>query len=119
GAADTGSYGRVTEASVRVPQTPLDGNSVPKFVDSVPRFNGRRQDATVTLDVRMQEFQQRVLPASGYSGLASPFNQGTFVWGYNINGAGPSWPARTLEARRGTATTARYTNNLTNTRLQS
>ena len=43
---------------------------------------------------------------------------GTFLWGYNINSAGASWPARTLEARRATATTAIYTNNLVNTRLQ-
>jgi spore coat protein A len=119
GAADSEQIGRVSQASVRVPQTPLDGNSIPKFVDQVPRFNGRRQDATVTLDVRMQEFQQRVLPASVYSNLAAPFNRGTFLWGYNINGAGPSWPARTIEARRGTATTAKYANNLVNTQLQA
>jgi FtsP/CotA-like multicopper oxidase with cupredoxin domain len=119
GASPRGDIGSTTRASVTTPQTPLDGNSVPKFVDPLPTFNGRRQDGSVTLNVAMQEFQQKVLPASVYSGLAAPFNNGTILWGYNINGAGPSWPARTIEAHAGTSTTASYTNNLTNTRLQS
>jgi len=109
----------VTGKSVRTPQTPLDGNAVPKFVDTLPTFNGRRSDGTTTQQVTMQEFQQKILPNSVYAGLAAPFNNGTFLWGYNINGAGASFPARTIESRRGAATTAIYTNNLTNTRLQS
>jgi FtsP/CotA-like multicopper oxidase with cupredoxin domain len=67
----------------------------------------------------MQEFQQKVLPASFYASLPAPFRNGTFLWGYNVNGSGPSWPARTLEARQGTATTVAYENDLVNTRLQS
>src|SRR5262249_39207912 len=59
------------------------------------------------------------LPNSVYAGRPAPFNNGTFLWGYNINGAGPSFPARTIESPRGAATTAQDTNNLTNTRLQS
>ena len=101
------------------PQTLLDGNSIPKFVDPLPTFNGRRINGSVTLNVNMQEFQQRVLPASVYAGRPAPFNAGTFLWGYNINNTGASWPARTIEVSRGTATTAIYTNNLRNTRLQS
>ena len=66
-------------------------------IDQLPAFN--RQNATVTLNVNMQEFQQKVLPASVYAGLPAPYNNGTFLWGYNINGAGPASPARTLEAR--------------------
>jgi FtsP/CotA-like multicopper oxidase with cupredoxin domain len=89
------------------------------FVDQVPTFAGRRQDGTVTLGVNMQEFQQFVLPASVYAGLPAPFNAGTFLWGYNINNAGPTWPARTIESRRNIATTAVYTNSLVNTHLQS
>jgi FtsP/CotA-like multicopper oxidase with cupredoxin domain len=99
-------------------QTPLDGNALPKFVDALPTFNGRRVDATATVNVKMQEFQQKVLPASAYSGLRAPFSAGTFLWGYGINGSAPTWPARTIEARRGTATSAIYTNSLINTQLQ-
>ena len=107
------------QASVRVPQTPLSGNNVPKFVDPLPTFAGRRVNAQATVNATMQEFQQKVLPASVYAGLAAPFNNGTFLWGYNLNNAGASWPARTIEARQGTASTVAYTNSLTNTRLQS
>ena len=105
-------------ASVSVAQTPLDGTTIPKFVDPLPTFNGRRVDGTATVNVNMQEFQQKVLPASMYSSLAAPYNAGTFLWGYNINGAGASWPARTIESKQGVATTAIYTNSLANTHLQ-
>jgi FtsP/CotA-like multicopper oxidase with cupredoxin domain len=111
--------GTTTQASVRTPQTLLDGNSLPKFVDQLPTFNGRRINGGATLNVNMQEFQQKILPTSFYTGLRAPFSAGTFMWGYNINGTGASFPARTIEARRGTATTAVYTNGLTNTRLQN
>jgi spore coat protein A len=111
--------GVTTQASVKTPQTPLSGNDIPKFVDQVPTFNGLRINGTTSLAIRMQEFQQKVLPASVYTGLPSPFRNGTFLWGYNINNNGPSWPARTIEARRNTVTSAAYTNGLTNTRLQS
>ena len=111
--------GSARQLSVRTPQTLLDGNTLPKFVDQLPTFNGRRQDGTVTLNIQMQEFQQKVLPASVYAGLPAPYNAGTYLWGYNINNAGPSWPARTIESKRNIATTAVYTNNLVNTQLQS
>ena len=97
------AVGETTQASVRIPQTPLNGNDVPKFVDALPTFNGRRADGSATLNVSMQEFQQQVLPSSVYDELPAPFNAGTFLWGYNINNAGPSWPARTIEARQGTS----------------
>jgi spore coat protein A len=106
-------------ASVRKAQTPLDGNSLPKFVDALPTFQGRRIDGTSPVHVNMQEFQQKVLPDSVYAGLAAPFNKGTYLWGYNLNGTGPSWPARTIEARKGTTTAVTYTNSLVNTKLQS
>ena len=108
-----------SRASVSFGQTPLDGNTIPKFVDPLPTFAGKRADGTTTLRVDMEEFQGKVLPASVYAGLQAPYNKGTYLWGYDINGAGPSWPARTIEARKGIATTAIYTNSLTNTRLQN
>jgi len=83
----------VQEASVLQGQVPLDGNAVPKFVDPLPTFNGRRANATATLSINMQEFQQKILPASVYARLPAPYNAGTFLWGYNINNTGPSWPA--------------------------
>ncbi|HET7788290.1 MAG TPA: multicopper oxidase domain-containing protein [Myxococcales bacterium] len=100
-------------------QTPLNGNSLPKFVDPLPVLSGSRVDGTRPLQVDMEEFQQKVLPASVYAGLGSPFNKGTYLWGYNINGTGASWPARTIEARQGVTTTVSYTNSLVNTRLQN
>ncbi len=88
-------------ASVQVPQTPLPGASVPMFVDPVPTFVGKRVSGT-SFQVGMFEFQQKVLPASVYAGLASPFSKGTYVWGYaNGNGPGatPQWPGATLEVQ--------------------
>jgi len=100
------------------PQMPLKGTLIPRFVDALPTFNGRRADGTQPLSVDMQEFQQKVLPEAVYRGRKPPYNNGTFLWGYNLNGVGPSWPARTIEARQGTPTNVTYTNSLTNTVLQ-
>src|SRR5690242_10889432 len=72
-------------ASVTRAQTPLNGNDVPKFVDPVPTFSGRRVDGTRTVRVDITEFQQNVLPASVYANLKFPFKGGTFLWGYDIN----------------------------------
>jgi FtsP/CotA-like multicopper oxidase with cupredoxin domain len=105
-------------ASVTVPQTPLAGTSITPFVDPLPTFAGRRVDGTATVNVNMQEFQQKVLPASFYTSLPAPYKSGTFLWGYNINNSGASWPARTIESKQNVATTAIYTNSLTNTNLQ-
>jgi len=106
-------------APATTPQAPLDGTTVAKFVDRLPTFAGRRVDGTVPLNVDMQEFQQKVLPESVYKGLKSPFKDGTFLWGYNINDAGPSWPGRTIEARQDTVTTVGYANSLKSTVLQT
>src|SRR5260221_8169142 len=119
GLEPSNQIGVVTGESAKQAQTPLSGNAIPKFVDALPPFAGRRIDGTATVQVSMQEFQQKVLPASVYAGLSAPFRSGTFLWGYNINNLGASWPARTIEARQGTSTSAIYTNSLTNTRLQS
>jgi len=106
-------------ASVTRGQTPLYGNSIPKFVDRLPTFADRRVDGTSNLAVDMKEFQQKVLPEAVYAGLPAPFDKGTFLWGYDINGTGASWPARTIEARKGVTTNVTYTNNLVDTRPQS
>lgn len=111
-------------ASVGIPQTPLLGRSIPKFVDEVPNFATLgRIDGTVPLTVTMNEFQQQVLPASVYSGLSAPFNAGTFVWGYQTNAGRISfpshYPAFTIVAKRGTPTSVKYVNKLVNPVLQS
>lgn len=118
GRTRTENTGLAQQSSVVTPQTPLLAANIPKFVDPLPTQFGRRVNATVTLQIDAQEFQQKVLPASVYASLPAPYNQGTFLWGYNINGLGPSWPARTLEARQNVATTAIYTSSLRNTQLQ-
>src|SRR5690242_4591879 len=68
----------ISTESFRKAQTPLDGNSIPKFVDRLPTLAGKRVDGTSTLSVNMEEFQQKVLPASVYARLAAPYNQGTY-----------------------------------------
>ncbi len=95
-------------ASVTTFQTPLLGGNVPRYVDPLPTFVGKRVGAT-SITAAMQEFQQQILPA----GFPS-----TFVWGYNLNGNGPSYPGRTVEAKKGTATTITYVNNLVSPFLQ-
>src|SRR2546430_2565528 len=95
-------------ASVTTPQTPLAGASVPKYVDPVTLLNGSRGTSTSFSGV-MQEFQQRVLPASLYP---SRFSTGTFLWGYKIDGHNATWPAATIQAVRGTPTTVTWVNNI-------
>lgn len=98
--------------SVIVAQTPLDGATVPKYVEPLPTQAGARANGTATVRVDMVEFQQRLLPASVYAGLPPPFNAGTFQWGYRVNGGAPRYPGTTIEARQGTATSVIYANQL-------
>ncbi|HSR97398.1 MAG TPA: multicopper oxidase [Kofleriaceae bacterium] len=100
------------QPSVLVPQTPLDGATVPKYVAALPTLGGSRVDGTRTINVSMVEFQQRMLPNSMYANLPAPFNNGTFLWGYQVDGRAAHFPAATIEARQGTTTTVRYANNL-------
>jgi FtsP/CotA-like multicopper oxidase with cupredoxin domain len=95
-------------ASFTTPQSPLAGRSVPRFVDSLPTFAGSRVSAT-SITAVMQEFQQQVLPAG--------FPK-TTVWGYNLNGNGPTYPGVTVEAKRGVPTIITYVNNLVSPSLQ-
>jgi FtsP/CotA-like multicopper oxidase with cupredoxin domain len=106
---------QTANASVQVPQTALDGTTVTRFVTPLPTFVGRRVACT-SLQVTMSEFQQHVLPDSFYGSLATPFRNGTFLWGYAVGQAGsnprPQFPGVTVEATKGTALTAKYVNNL-------
>lgn len=96
-------------------QTPLPGASIPKFVDPLPRplhLDGSRTTKTSPLVLRLDEFQQRVLPASMYSTLPAPYRNGTFVWSYVSPGRPKSYPGPTIEARRGRPTSVKFINNL-------
>jgi spore coat protein A, manganese oxidase len=98
-------------ANQQILQTPLPGKNITKYAEPLPTFVGARVTAT-NLTVSMEEFQQKVLPASFYNALPAPFMNGTYVWGYKVNGAGPKYPAFTIEAQQGVPTTASYLNNL-------
>ena len=104
--------GSTADPAVLVAQTPLDGATVPKYVEPLTTLSGARANGTATVNVDMEEFQQKLLPASMYTGLSAPFNNGTFLWGYQVNSAGPHYPAATIEARQGTATSVVYNNKL-------
>jgi spore coat protein A len=100
------------QASAAVPsQTALPGSTIPQFAEAVPELSGTRVNGTATVTSEMQEFQQKVLPAQFYP-TTGQFAGGTFLWGYNLNHLGPSWPSRTIEAQRNTATTVIYSNEL-------
>jgi FtsP/CotA-like multicopper oxidase with cupredoxin domain len=98
-------------ANQQILQTPLPGKNITKYTEPVPTFVGARVTAT-NLTISMEEFQQKVLPASFYNALPLPFANGTYVWGYKVNGAGPKYPAFTIEAQQGVPITATYLNNL-------
>jgi FtsP/CotA-like multicopper oxidase with cupredoxin domain len=109
---DPERIGATGQPSVLVAQAPLDGATVPKYVAPLTQLGGSRVDGTRTIRVSMVEFQQKMLPASVYAGLPAPFNNGTFVWGYQVDGQAARFPGATIEARQGTATTVQYSNRL-------
>ncbi len=102
---------RTVSASVQITQTALPGTDIPKYVDPLPTFTGARISAA-NINVSIGEFQQQVLPASIYSELKAPFNEGTFVWGYKVGTAPRHFPGFTIEAQRGRPTTVTYDNDL-------
>jgi FtsP/CotA-like multicopper oxidase with cupredoxin domain len=101
-----------TAPSVLVPQIPLDGATIPKYVTRLTTLGGNRVDGTGTVTVDMEEFQEQVLPSSMYANLPAPFHHGTFLWGYEVNAHHPQFPARTIEVQRGTPTLVVYANKL-------
>jgi spore coat protein A, manganese oxidase len=108
-----GDGGRVIKASAKTgqAQTPLPGSSIPKYVDPLPIFAGERVTAA-DVAVSISEFQQQILPASVYAGLAAPFDKGTFVWGYKVGDRPANYPGFTIETQRSTPTTVTYHNDL-------
>lgn len=120
------------QANQQVIQDVLDGSEIPKFVEPLPTFNGKRVDGTKHLKVIAEEFQQRILPASFYEALPNSIKyksvatgktvalinprKGTYVWGYKINDGkktfGPSFPAHTIVAKQGVKTNVKYVNHL-------
>jgi spore coat protein A len=94
-------------ASVQSPQTPLPSASIPKYRTALRTFVGQRVTSTA-MTTSLVEFPQHVLPPSLYP-LGVP---GTWLWGFRVDSRPPSWPAFTVEARRGTPTTVNYVNNL-------
>jgi len=73
-----------------------------------------------SLSAGIEEFQQKVLPASFYAALPAPapgaadFRNGTYVWGYRVGARPPLYPGFTVEAQRGVPTMITYMNNLPN-----
>jgi len=110
-APDAGAESVVDGGAMPFNQTLLAGAAIPKYVDPLPTFAGRRVAAT-SMAVDIVEFQQRILPASVYDPLPAPFRAGTFLWGYDVNGTGPSFPASTIEAVQDGALTVTYGNHL-------
>jgi spore coat protein A len=98
-------------ASVQVPQTPLPGASIPKYVDLLPTFVGQRVSST-SLIVKIQEFQQKVLPEEIYAKLTTQYQAGTYLWGYKVDNRPVSYPGFTIEAHRNCPTTVTYVNML-------
>jgi spore coat protein A len=90
-------------ASYLVPQAPLSGKSIPKYMDPMPNFAGARVDGTVPLTVSVEEISQQVLPSSFPA---------TTVWAYRVGPKPPNYPGFTIEAYRGIPTTVTYENNL-------
>jgi spore coat protein A len=114
GDATTGSDGTVDAGggiTKPVVQAVLEGANIPKYVEPLPTFDGKRVGAAA-ITVDMVEFQEKILPASIYADVPDPYKAGTYLWGYNVNGSGPRWPANTIEAQRMTPTVVTYTNHL-------
>ncbi len=98
-------------ASVQTPQVPLPGGAIAKWVNPMPHFAGQRVNGS-SITVAMSEFQQKVLPAAFYTPLDTPYNAGTYVWGYTVGSKPPMYPGFTVEATKGIPTTMTYVNNL-------
>ncbi len=112
-ASTAGAYAQ----AIPEPQVPLAGKVIPKYVDPVPTFVGIRENSQA-ITVTMEEGQQQVLPLSVYNPLPAPWNAGTYLWRYRVNGV-VNYPALTIEAEQGVPTTVTYLNSLVDTKLQA
>ena len=104
-------------ASNLVPQTPLPGKSLTKYLNPLPFFAGIRVDGTVPYTVTYNEFQQSgdLSLAPFYTGVfpgTTTAVTGTLVWGYDVGGKGPSWPGFTVVANVSTPSLVTYKNTL-------
>ncbi|HTK11652.1 MAG TPA: multicopper oxidase [Ktedonobacteraceae bacterium] len=97
--------------TTQTPQVPLAGAKIPQFVEPLPTFAGSRVKDT-SFTISMQEFQQKVLPERLYAGLKSPFNAGTYLWGYQVDNRPAHYPAYTIESVQSMPTTITYVNDL-------
>ena len=70
-----------------MPQTAVDGATIPKWVDPLPTFVGARVNAMKhkKLTIDNLELQEKILPAAFYDALTDPYKNGTYVWGYAVN----------------------------------
>lgn len=120
------------QGNQQIQQHVLDGSTIPKFVDPLPTFNGKRVDGTKKLTVTATEFQQKILPEKFYKRLPESVTyksvetgepiatinprKGTYMWGYQIsdgkNTYGPSYPAHTIVSERYKQTNVTYKNDL-------
>jgi spore coat protein A len=83
-----------TFASKLIKQTPLDATKLPQFVEDLPDFSVLgRVNGDQPYQVRLEEFQQKILPDSFYKTLLPPFSAGTMVFGYGIDSADTHYPA--------------------------
>lgn len=119
-------------ANQQVIQEVLDGSEIPKFVEPLTTFNGKRVDGKKHLQVIATEFQQKILPSSFYESLPCSVEyksvatgkkvfcinprKGTYLWGYKIKAGRkifePYYPAHTIEAQQGIKTKVKYVNHL-------
>ncbi|MCE5294821.1 MAG: multicopper oxidase domain-containing protein [Chlamydiales bacterium] len=120
------------DANQQIVQEVLDGSTIPKFVEPLPTFHGRRADGRKHLRVTAEEFQQKILPASFYKSLPSCAvykdaetgkqlfsinpKKGTYLWGYKVEDGkhsyGPSYPASTIVAKREVRSHIEFKNHL-------
>jgi FtsP/CotA-like multicopper oxidase with cupredoxin domain len=114
-----GAAVKVSAAPPAQPQVPLAGNKIPQFVDPLPDLDVITAGAA-QIELRMKEFQSKVLPNVFYAGLPAPaagapdYRNGTFVWGYlqTNQTSRASYLGPVIVAARGTPTEVNYVNNL-------
>lgn len=105
-------FGNAASASTLVPQTPLDPNTIPKYVDPLPvpkKLTGR------TLKIRAREADAQILPVTDGARNPTGFTT-TRVWAYD-----GSYPGPTIEAKRGKPTSVLWRNgiNFAKSKLQA
>ncbi len=112
---------RTADASFLVPQTPIPGKSLTKYLNPLPFFGPAgvvpRVNGTVPYAVTYNEFQQggdlslAPLYTGFFPGTATAIT-GTLVWGYNVGGTVANWPGVTVEADVSAPTQVTYRNTL-------